>query len=250
MNSDMAFINISDKDFSIIINEMENEIENVEPISYLKVFHIQSITPVLIHMIEKLFGFCPQSWFTHIRSVAEEIAEKQIKELKEIVLPSQIYEILERDLYKKEQIKRLKDITISPLLLGAIIIQAGMKEYKLSNYCFKGKPKKYKEDELPSFIFLKDDGNLDTYGFTSLTEGQLREYVTNSKYILARFLDNGKHWHCFYQTKKGIQGKECGYLGTQPHIHYISDSFGVSREDFVKALKGGKVPSKVHILLK
>lgn len=247
----MALINISDKNFSIIINEMESEIENVEPISYLKTFHIRSIMPVYVHLIEKLFGFCPQSWFTHIKSVAEEIAENKIKELKEMALPSQIYEILERNLYKREQIKRLKNITISPLQLGAIIIQAGMRGYKLSNYCFKGKPKKFTEDELPSFIFLKDDGNLDTYGSTSLTDGQLREYVANSKFILARLLDYGEHWHCFYQTKRGIQGKEGGNWGSKPHIHYISDSFGVSREDFIKALKGGEVPSsEVHILLK
>ena len=246
----MALINISNKNFSIIINEMESEIENVEPISYLKTFHTLSILPVYIHLTEKLFGFCPKSWFTHIKSVAEEIAENNIKELKEMVLPSQIYEILEKNLYKREQIKRLKHITVSPLQLGAIIIQAGMRDYKLSNYCFKGKPKKFTEDELPSFIFLKDDGNLDTYGSTSLTDGQLREYVANSKFILARLLDNGKHWHCFYQTKSGIEGKENGDLGSQPHAHYISDSFGISREDFVKALKGGKVPSsEVHILL-
>lgn len=229
---------------------MESEIENVEPISYFKTFHIRSIMPVYIHLIEKLFGSCSQSWFTHIKSVAEEITENNIKELKEMALPSQIYEILERNLYKREQIKRLKHITVSPLQLGAIIIQAGMRGYKLSNYSFKGKSKIFNENELPSFIFLKDDGNLDTYGSTSLTDGQLREYVASSKFILARLLDNGEHWHCFYQTKRGIQGKESGNWGSQPHIHYISDSFGVSREDFIKGLKGGIVyRSKVHILL-
>ena len=135
---------------------MESEIENVEPISYFKTFHIRSIMPVYIHLIEKLFGSCSQSWFTHIKSVAEEITENNIKELKEMALPSQIYEILERNLYKREQIKRLKHITVSPLQLGAIIIQAGMRGYKLSNYSFKGKSKIFNENELPSFIFLKE----------------------------------------------------------------------------------------------
>ena len=91
---------------------------------------------------------------------------------------------------------------------------------------------------------------MEIYGTTSLTDGQLKDYVRSSKFILARILDKGEHWHCFYQTKSGIQGKESGNLGSQPHIHYISDAFGVSREDFIKALKGGKVPSsEVHIPL-
>ena len=98
---------------------------------------------------------------------------------------------------------------------------------------------------------MRDDGDLDTYGTTSLSEGQLRDLVIRSKFIVGRILDNGKNWHCFYQTKSGVQGKESGNLGSQPHIHYISDSFGISREDFAKALKGGHVPtSEVHILLK
>ena len=153
-------------------------------------------------------------------------------------------------MYKREQVKCLKGVELSPLHLGAIFIQAGIRGYKFSNYCYKGNPQDFSENELPSFIFLRDDGNVDIYGSTSLTDGQLKDYVKSSKFILARILDKGEHWHCFYQTKSGIQGKESGDLGSQPHIHYISDAFGISREDFIKALKGGKVPySEVHIPL-
>lgn len=246
----MALFKIRKKEFSSIINEMDKEIEKVDPISYLKNYHIHSIIPVVIQIVEYVFGSCPQSWFADVKSVAEEIAERQILEAKGMILPSQLYDVLEKDLYKREQVRCLRGLELSPLQLGALFIQAGIRGYKFSNYCYKGSPKKYLESELPSFIFLKDDGNLDIYGSTSLTEGQLRDYVRSSKFILARIIDKGEHWHCFYQTKSGIKGEESGNLGSKPHIHYISDSFGVSREDFIKALKGGKVPSsEVHILL-
>jgi hypothetical protein len=246
----MALFNIKEKDFSIIINEMEQDIEKVDPISFFKAYHIRSIIPTYIHIIEKLLGFCPKSWFKDIKTVAYEIAERQIVEAKEIALPPQLYDILERNLYKREQVRCLKGVDLSPLHYGAIFIQAGVRGYKFSNYCYKGIPRHFSEKELPSFIFLRDDGNLDIYGKTSLIDGQLKDYVRSSKFILARILDKGEHWHCFYQTKSGIQGKEPGKLGSYPHIHYISDAFGVSREDFIKALKGGKVPSsEVHILL-
>lgn len=246
----MALFNIKEKDFSIIINEMEQGIEYVDPISYIKAYHIRSIIPTYIHLIENLLGFCPKSWFKNIKSIADEIAKRQIEEAKEMALPLQLYDILEKNLYKREQVRCLKGVDLSPLHLGAVFIQAGVRGYKFSNYCYKGKPRHFSEKDLPSFIFLRDDGNLDIYGKTSLTDGQLKDYIRSSKFILARILDKGEHWHCFYQTKSGIQGKEIGKFGSQPHIHYISDAFGVSREDFIKALKGGKVPSsEVHILL-
>jgi len=246
----MVLFNIKEKDFSIIINEMEQDVENVDPISFIKAYHIRSIMPTYIHLIEGFLGFCPKSWFKGVKSFADEIAEKQIKEAKETVLPPQIYNILEKNLYKREQVKCLKGVELSPLYLGAIFIQAGIRGYKFSNYCYKGNPQNLSENELPSFIFLRDDGNLDSYGTASLIDGQLKDYVRSSKFILARILDKGERWHCFYQTKSGIQGKESGNLGSRPHLHYISDAFGVSREDFIKALKGGKVPSsEVHIPL-
>ena len=97
----MALFNIKEKDFSIIINEMEQDIENVDPISFIKAYHIRSIIPTYIHLIEKLLGFCPKSWFKDIKSIAYEIAERQIEEAKEMALPPQLYDILEKNQAQK-----------------------------------------------------------------------------------------------------------------------------------------------------
>lgn len=245
----MGLFTIRNKDISFIINEM-GEVENVDARSFIKSYHVRTILPVYIRIIEHLRGFCPQTWYGPIVDEANAMAEERMRVLDSIEIPHQVKKLLESNLFKKEQIKILKGMSMSIEQLGGIFVQAGLLRYQFCNYRFKGIPKEYREKDLPSFIYLKDDGNIDTYGSTSLSEGQLKDLVIRSKFIVARILDNGKNWHCFYQTKSSVQGKENGRLGSQPHIHYISDSFGVSRDDFIKALKGGHVPSsEVHILL-
>lgn len=243
----MGLFTIRNRDISVIINEM-GEVENVDSRSFLKSHYVRSILPIYIRLIEHIRGYCPQSWFSQIVEEANAIVEKRMKVLDSIEIPHQLNKLLENNLYKREQIKLLKGISLSADQLGGLFVQAGSLEYKFSNYRFKGIPKEYKEQDLPTYIYLKDDGNLDTYGSTSLSEGQLRDLVIRSKFIVARILDNGRNWHCFYQTKSGVLGKENGDWGSRPHIHYISDSFGVSHDDFIKALKGGRAPSsEVHI---
>lgn len=245
----MGIFNIEQKDFSLVINEM-GDVENVDARAFFKSYHVHSILPAYIRLIERIRGFCPQSWYCQVMKEANAIAEERMKVLDRIELPHQLNKLLENNLFKKEQIKLLKGIRLSVDQLGGLFVQADSLGYQFSNYRFNSIPKEYREKDLPTFIYLKDDGNLDTYGSISLSEGQLRDLVIRSKFIVARILDNGKNWHCFYQIKSGVLGKEKGVLGSQPHIHYISDSFGVSREDFVKALKGGHAPSsEVHILL-
>lgn len=75
-----------------------------------------------------------------------------------------------------------------------------------------------------------------------LTEPQLSS--------LFNFAENGIHWHCFLQTYKGLKGMESGVQGSRPHLHYLSDSFGISKDDLVKMIKMGKYPNTpVHIPL-
>lgn len=245
----MGLFTIRNKNISVIINEME-EVENVDARSFLKSHYVRSILPIYIRLIEHIRGFCPKSWYYPVIEEAKAIAEERMRVLDSIEIPHQVSKLLDSNLFKKEQIKLLKGISLSIDQLGGLFVQAGSHGYKFCNYHYKGIPKEYREKDLPTYIYLKDDGNLDTYGVTTLSEGQLKDLVIRSKSIVARILDDGKNWHCFYQTKSGVLGKENGDWGSRPHIHYISDSFGVSREDFVKALKGGHAPSsEVHILL-
>ena len=48
----------------------------------------------------------------------------------------------------------------------------------------------------------------------------------------------------------GFKESESGNYGSKPHIHYFSDSSGVSKDYFISRIKSGRVPvSPVHILL-
>ena len=246
----MSHFELNKGSTSIIGNIME-DIEDADPKETLKNFHMRSITPVMVRIFETKLGRLPFELFSAIREKANDMTETLLTETENEPFPSQITDLLEKDLKKKEQITILKGVSITTKQLGAIFLQAGKRGYKFSCYRFKGKPKQYSEKDLPSFIRLLDDGSVDVWGKTTLTEGQLRDLIQSSEFLVARILDNGKHWHCFLQNSKSIQGKEPGKFGSQPHIHYFSDSFGVTKEDFVKCLKTGHYPpTPVHVLLK
>lgn len=245
----MGLFIIQQNDFSIICNKME-EVENVDAKVFLSSFLMRSRLPLIIRLIERSVGFCPEKYFPELCCEAKRLAETDIERFEGVALPNELYHILDENLYKREQITLLKGLQMSAEQLGGLFIQACERGYKFSNYIYEGKPISYKEKELPSFIYLRDDGNIESYGDTELTEGQLKDYVIQSHFIIARILDNDKHWHCFYQTSLGVQGKEPGIYGSKPHLHYISDSFGIEKGDFIKGLRGGNVhSSKVHILL-
>ena len=245
----MRLFTIRQNDFSIICNKMD-EVENVDAKVFLSTFLMQSKLPLIIHLIERSVGFCPENLFPEICSEAKRLAETDIERFESVTLPDELYHILDKNLYKREQIILLKGLQMSSEQLGGLYIQACARGYKFSNYIFEGSPKSYLEKELPSFIYLRDDGIIESYGDTELTKGQLKDYVIQSHFIIARILDNDKHWHCFYQTSSGVQGKEPGKFGSKPHLHYISDSFGIEKGDFIKGLRGGNIhSSKDHILL-
>lgn len=246
----MSHFELNRGNASIIGNVME-DVENADARETLKDFHLRSITPVMVRFFITKLGWLPFEMFSAIRKEAEDMTEAILTETENEPLPSQLTDLFEKDLKKKDQISLLKGLSITTKQLGAIFLQAGKRGYKFSCYRFKGKPKQYLEKDLPSFIRLLDDGSVDTWGKTTLTEGQLRDLIQSSEFLVARILDNGKHWLCFLQNSKSLQGKERGEFGSQPHIHYFSDSFGVTKEDFVKCVKTGHYPpTPVHILLK
>lgn len=239
----------TDKMDYIIANIMD-DIENVDVKETLIEFHSKSIYPTLKAIIinSQLNDTYKNPIFIHL--LATKIAEERINKTASLDLPKEIKQLFQNGLSKKEQISLLKGVTISIEQLGTIFLYANDNGYKFSQYRFADKPKKYKGSDLPSFIHLKDDDTIEHYGETSLTDGQMKEIVLVSGFVLARILNNGKHWHCFYQNKKGLQGKEHGKFGSQSHIHYISDSFGISLDDAIKGFKSGICPhSKVHILI-
>jgi len=235
---------------STIVGNHMDDVENADARSVLKTFHVHSIIPAMVRFFETKLGWLPFNLFAGINRQANEMTKALLTEIENKPLPPQFIQLLEQDLKKKEQVSLLKGVSLNKEQIGTLFLQAGKRGYKFSSYRFEGKPKQFDEKDLPSFVRLRENGDVEFCGETTLTKGQMKDLVLSSDFLVTRILDNGKHWHCFFQNAKSLQGKEGGKYGSQPHLHYISDSFGISKEDLVKSVKNGSYPhTPVHILL-
>ena len=238
-----------DGDKEIIANQME-DVENVSYRETMVKFHASSIAPAIKVMLEKDKNFNLPCNDEIINQVALMFAKKSYNELSKESVDSKFKNIFQKELNKKEQIRLLKGVQLTEPQLSSLFNFAEESGYKFSHYKWQGDPKSIKEEKLPSFMHLKDDGSVEYVGDTTLTEGQMRTIINQADVLIARIFDNGIHWHCFLQTYKGLKGMESGVQGSRPHLHYLSDSFGISKDDLVKMIKMGKYPNTpVHIPL-
>ncbi len=245
----MTTYKYKDGDKEIIANQME-DVENVSYRETMVKFHASSIAPAIKVMLEKDKNFNLPCNDEIINQVALMFAKKSYNELSKESVDGKLKNIFQKELNKKEQIRLLKGVQLTEPQLSSLFNFAEECGYKFSHYKWQGAPKSVKEEKLPSFMHLKDDGSVEYVGDTTLTEGQMRTIINQADVLIARIFDNGIHWHCFLQTYKGLKGMESGVQGSRPHLHYLSDSFGISKDDLVKMIKMGKYPNTpVHIPL-
>ena len=150
---------------------------------------------------------------------------------------------------RKHQNKILESFPLDSNSLHAIFYKAWLEfGFAFSNYFYQKNPKQFAEKKYPELFYLNEDDSIDVIGDTNLTDGQMKSILTQRTNVVAKFLDNGRHWHCFLYTWNAINGKE---IGNMPHIHYISSAFGrnITREGVLNELKNGKynLPTMIHI---
>lgn len=238
-----------DGDKELIANQME-DIENVSYRETMIKFHASSIAPVIKTMLKNDKNFNLPYNDDIIGRVALMFAEQTYNDFTKGTVDDVFKNIFQKELNKKQQIRLLRGMQLTNTQLSSLFNFADECGYKFSHYKWQGDPKSVKDEKLPSFMHLKDDGNVEYMGETTLTEGQMRTIIDQADVLIARVFDNGIHWHCFLQTYKGLKGKEAGVQGSRPHLHYLSDSFGISKDDLIKMIKMGRYPNTpVHILL-
>lgn len=238
-----------DGDKEIIANQME-DVENVSYRETMVKFHASSIAPAIKVMLEKDKNFNLPCNDEIINQVALMFAKQSYNELSKESVDGKLKNIFQKELNKKEQIRLLKGVQLTKTQLSSLFNFAEECGYRFSHYKWQGDPKSVKEEKLPSFMHMKDDGSIEYIGETTLTEGQMRTIINQADVLIVRIFDNGSHWHCFLQTYKGLKGMESGVQGSRPHLHYLSDSFGISKADLVKMIKIGRYPNTpVHIPL-
>lgn len=245
----MTTYKYKDGDKEIIANQME-DVENVSYRETMVKFHASSIAPAIKVMLEKDENFNLPCNDEIINQVALMYAKKSYNELSKESVDGKLKNIFQKELNKKEQIRLFKGVQLTEPQLSSLFNFAEECGYRFSHYKWQGNPKSVKEEKLPSFMHLKDDGSVEYIGDTTLTEGQMRTIINQADVLIVRIFDNGSHWHCFLQTYKGLKGMESGVQGSRPHLHYLSDSFGISKADLVKMIKIGRYPNTpVHIPL-
>lgn len=162
-------------------------------------------------------------------------------------VPENLLKVLETT-RKKDQVKLLKGMEFNPDQLMSLIFKSYSDYgYLYSKYVFENIPDGFEDKKLPKLFHLKEDNSIVKVGETDLTDGQLKHIIEHRKVIVSHFFSKDDIWHCLFLTYNSIAGRESWKDG-QAHHHYISSSFGVSKEDFIESMKSGKYKStSVHI---
>lgn len=186
-------------DKEIIANQME-DVENVSYRETMVKFHASSIAPAIKVMLEKDKNFNLPCNDEIINQVALMFAKQSYNELSKESVDGKLKNIFQKELNKKEQIRLLKGVQLTEPQLSSLFNFAEECGYRFSHYKWQGDPKSVKEEKLPSFMHMKDDGSIEYIGETTLTEGQMRTIINQADVLIVRIFDNGSHWHCFLQT--------------------------------------------------
>lgn len=161
--------------------------------------------------------------------------EEKLNETLKTEIPENFISVLKAD-SKKEQVRLLKDQSITPEQLLAFIF----KSYTDFGFCYSQYIAEHNHNgleicKMPPVAGIVN-GKVHKIGNTTLTDGQLKQAIEERKVIVSKFLDNGSEWHCLFLTYNSLKGKETWKNG-QPHYHYISNKFGIPREKVVEQLK-------------
>ena len=227
----------------------DGDVEFVNPIELIRKKHID-VTFFLGNDFLISRGFNEPKELTD--KILLKVANKQWEEedfpnIMATAIPEELSSLLNSK-SKKEQIKALKGIALTSEQLTTFIIKAYIDYgYTLSEYISEHIPNNL-HDKTPEFIHRNEKNEIIFVGETKLSVGQLRQVMEQRKVIVSKFLDKGDNWHCFFLTYKSIEGKE-NYNNGQPHLHYISNYWGLTRAEVLKQLRSNhySLPSLPHI---
>ena len=233
---------------------VQEDIEKVDPITYYEeYFHLtkQILFEDVIRMAAKAKGEILSD--EKVKELASYIVhdswQKHLVETVQSGIPNNLKALLSST-KKKQQVKLLKGMRFTPEQFTSFTYWSYLEEgYLYSKYMSEYDPSEYSHLSKPTFARY-EKGKLEHSGDTDMTDGQIKHTIEKRKKIIATFFDRDTEWHCFFITFKSLRGEESWQEG-QPHYHYISDKFGLRREDVVTELKSKnyKLNARIHIAL-
>lgn len=228
----------------------DDKVEKVNPVEYYKNYELNKRAISFRDILEMKDSFLAGKLTTdfYVKLAKEEIEKEKFWETKEeIEVPENFLKLLETT-RKKDQVSLLKGLSINPDQLISLIFKSfNDHHYLYSRYRFENLPKDLDDKKRPKVADISKEGVIKTVGETELTEGQVKKMINERKVIIAHFFDRGDDWHCLFITYNSIDGRE-NHKNGQPHFHYISSAFGITRDDFIKSMENGNYKSTpIHI---
>lgn len=224
-----------------------DKVEKVNPIIYYKTYEIEkrkiSLRDLLNAKNPFLTSLLDDEFFI---KKAEETLVGFFEQFENTEVHNNFLELMKAT-RKKDQEKLLRGMTLNPDQLMSLIFKSYDNfGFLYSKYVFENLPINLKEKKLPKIFHLNDDGSIEKVGETDLSDGQLKNIIEQRKVIVSHFFEKENIWHCFFLTYNSIAGKENHNSG-QPHFHYISSGFEISKDDFIESMKTGNyLSTKIH----
>lgn len=235
-------------DTGFYIVSKHSPVEKVNPIEHYKANFIKTRIVILREvLIAKKPPVTNDELNQFVLQDAMKEWDKRYNEIIQTQIPKNFISLLKSQ-SKKEQVQLMKGQSLTPHQLTAFIFKAYMDYgFTFSTFSQEHLHNGIENEILPKLLEVKGD-NVKKVGHTTLTDGQLKHLMQYRKVIVAKFVDNGENWHCLFLSFKSIKGEETWKNG-QPHFHYISDKFGMTRDKVYNDLKSKyyKLNSLPHI---
>lgn len=230
----------------------DKDIVSVDPIKYYGDFFI--VKQMILRGVpdDELNGkTAPSEKSKEIFIESTKLWLEKLNQIRSVEIPEDLIKLLSTT-KKADQEKLLKDIELTPDLIAAFIFEACENHgYKFSQYKNEIPQKGLDISKLPLAYEVKEDGEVKIAGSTELSDGQLKQAMEHKKVTIGKFLEKDDDWHCFFTNYKSLRGEESWLGKNQPHFHYISSGFGLSKEQVIKELKSKKYKLKnMHVTLK
>jgi hypothetical protein len=181
------------------------------------------------------------------KSMAKQQCNKELKRILDCEPPSIVLQLLQEK-KKKAQQKLIKDMVFSTDLLQGLPIHAWYK-YKMpfSRLTVNYYAKELANKVYPLLMYKDDSGEFKCIGHTDLSAAEMQVALDKRHRVISDFIGDEEHWLCFFRTQSGIKGKEAPHIG-QPHIHYISSAWGISRADVIGNLSSYRYSLKAETI--
>lgn len=225
----------------------QEKIEKVNPIDYYKTYEIGKRATVLRDLLNAKDPFLTsQLNDDFFIKNAKEMLVGFFEEFEKTEVHKNFLELLKTN-RKKDQVRLLRGMTLNPNELMSFIFKSYSEfGFLYSKYLFENLPNGFEGKKLPKLFHLKEDGRIEKVGETELTDGELKRIIEQRTVIVSHFFELDDIWHCFFVTYNSLSGKE-NHKDGQPHFHYMSSGFGISKEDFIESMRTGKYRStSVH----